>query len=448
MAEYSGMNHGVIAALEHVAEDLGIVGASTLAIQQSLGVIVGRKDSLMTLLNRHRELVAKFKSVRYLRVVREYNVAADSLAGEALESKVSQVVLNDHHGIKVENTGSETSVQILDGKTRYIHAMDSDIPLQRKTFADFAHQERAKVSATTRSQAKTKKKRVHFEDEVPEGTTNAEATEAATETSETQEVRYEPKANDIDPVTVQEERRHRIAQVQDEELRWSNLKAILRGEITAMTYKEAREAWKWADNFVLSSDNVLYYTGVSRRKVDENLPELSLRLVVPTTMIQEVLPNVKHDYYWIGLYADVEKHVKSCLDYGSSESLPQLKGYSPGNGLAERPFQVVSMDFVISLPRSRRGNTALRLWQCSFTGFVIAKAMSDTDALTVARWKRKVEEFAYELELPDKSGYRFYPVVHVSRQKAVNEFCDQPKARVARDVAEEVRIDFDKELLP
>ncbi|OWZ00484.1 hypothetical protein PHMEG_00028312 [Phytophthora megakarya] len=37
------------------------------------------------------------------------------------------------------------------------------------------------------------------------------------------------------------------------------------------------------------------------------------------------------------------------------------------------------------------------------------------------RGKRKVEEFAYELELPDKSGYRFYAVVHVSRLKAVND---------------------------
>ncbi|OWY90534.1 LOW QUALITY PROTEIN: hypothetical protein PHMEG_00041303, partial [Phytophthora megakarya] len=90
MAEYSGMNHGVIAALEHGAEDLVIVGDSRLAIQQSLGV--SHADSLMTLLNCHRERVAKLKSVRYLHVVREYNAAADSLAGEALESKVSNVV--------------------------------------------------------------------------------------------------------------------------------------------------------------------------------------------------------------------------------------------------------------------------------------------------------------------------------------------------------------------
>ncbi|OWZ04626.1 hypothetical protein PHMEG_00023439 [Phytophthora megakarya] len=64
------------------------------------------------------------------------------------------------------------------------------------------------------------------------------------------------------------------------------------------------------------------------------------------------------------------------------------------------------------------------------------------------RIKRKVQEFAYELELPDKSGYRFYPVVHVSRLKAVNEFCDRPKTRLAQDITEDTRLYFDEELLP
>ncbi|OWZ17156.1 hypothetical protein PHMEG_0008949 [Phytophthora megakarya] len=62
--------------------------------------------------------------------------------------------------------------------------------------------------------------------------------------------------------------------------------------------------------------------------------------------------------------------------------------------------------------------------------------------------KRNVQEFAYELELPDKSWYRFYPVVHVSRLKAVNEFCGRPKTRLAREVAEGARFDFDENLLP
>ncbi|OWY90427.1 hypothetical protein PHMEG_00041448, partial [Phytophthora megakarya] len=66
MAEYSGMNNGVQAVLDIGATDLVIVGDSRLAIQQSLGVIASKKESLMTQLNRHRELVARLKSVKYL----------------------------------------------------------------------------------------------------------------------------------------------------------------------------------------------------------------------------------------------------------------------------------------------------------------------------------------------------------------------------------------------
>ncbi|KAE8878923.1 hypothetical protein PF003_g37165 [Phytophthora fragariae] len=64
------------------------------------------------------------------------------------------------------------------------------------------------------------------------------------------------------------------------------------------------------------------------------------------------------------------------------------------------------------------------------------------------RIKRKVDEYAFELDLPDRSGYRFYPVVHVSRLKAVNEFGERPRTRLAPDMTEETRLDFDEELLP
>ncbi|KAG6622559.1 uncharacterized protein IUM83_05307 [Phytophthora cinnamomi] len=64
------------------------------------------------------------------------------------------------------------------------------------------------------------------------------------------------------------------------------------------------------------------------------------------------------------------------------------------------------------------------------------------------RVKKKVDEYAYELELPDRSGYRFYPVVHVSRLKAVSEFSDRPRTRLTPEVTEGSRLDFDEELLP
>ncbi|GMF89545.1 unnamed protein product [Phytophthora fragariaefolia] len=64
------------------------------------------------------------------------------------------------------------------------------------------------------------------------------------------------------------------------------------------------------------------------------------------------------------------------------------------------------------------------------------------------RIKRKVEEFAYELELPDKAGYRFYPVVHVSRLKPVSEDNRRPTAELVDELGEDDRFDFDEELLP
>ncbi|OWZ15535.1 hypothetical protein PHMEG_00010812 [Phytophthora megakarya] len=63
------------------------------------------------------------------------------------------------------------------------------------------------------------------------------------------------------------------------------------------------------------------------------------------------------------------------------------------------------------------------------------------------RVKRKVEEFAYELKLPDRSGYRFYPVVHVSRLKMVDEFGDRLSALLTQDVNEATRLDLEEELL-
>ncbi|RAW39455.1 hypothetical protein PC110_g4314 [Phytophthora cactorum] len=75
------------------------------------------------------------------------------------------------------------------------------------------------------------------------------------------------------------------------------------------------------------------------------------------------------------------------------------------------------------------------------------RAKEHSDALSGLE-KAAVPEFAYELELPDRSGYRFYPVVLVLRLKAVSEFPSRPRTRLTQDVTEESRLDFDEELLP
>ncbi|GMF22672.1 unnamed protein product [Phytophthora fragariaefolia] len=51
-----------------------------------------------------------------------------------------------------------------------------------------------------------------------------------------------PNAEEIDPVAVQNERCRRIAKTQEEELKWANLEAVLRGNSANLGYKAAREA--------------------------------------------------------------------------------------------------------------------------------------------------------------------------------------------------------------
>ncbi|GMG18127.1 unnamed protein product [Phytophthora fragariaefolia] len=656
-----GMNEGLRAAQAYGVTDLVVAGYSRLAIQQSLGVIACLKESLLTQLNIHRALVARFQSVRYLHVTREYNASADSLPGATLAAKEAKTTLTEESKSKLEQLNRIHEV-IYERPNRgftqvsTLRALSWDMGTQRDIFFDFALKPRF-ITAITRQQTQTAKKRVKFADAHDEDS----------------EALPPPSAEDVDPLEVQEERRRRVGRAQDEELRWANLKLVLKGESSSLGYKAAREAWKMADRIVLSDDGLLYFLGENRRWGSDRMNETVLRLVVLTTMVQEVLQSchdslegghqgivrtfhrVKADYYWIGLYADVERHVRSGPDCSSSKSRPQLRGYSPGNILAERPLQIVSMDFVIPLPKSRWGNTALLLFQCAFTGFVMAKAMSDTSALCVAqafeecvyrrfgapslvrhdrdlrfmsevfqafaetmqsrsratlsyrpqangrqersvktvmqsvrvyavdplqqdwdevverlvfainnsqdttwkdtpfylvhgwdaqstrkamasslkrgfgrqsdalawkrevnrqqeitlkmakevnessegnpenaedtstpvdespksliepgdrvwlymervqpgltknlthRWhgpfrvKRKVEKYAYELELPDRSGYKFYPVIHMSRLKAVKEFGDRPKVRLTRVLTDEARLDFGEELLP
>ena len=59
-----------------------------------------------------------------------------------------------------------------------------------------------------------------------------------------------------------------------------------------------------------------------------------------------------------------------------------------------------------------------------------------------------MEDFAYELDLPDRSGYRFHPVVHISRLKGVNDSSERPTKRLVAGSDDTSGSDFDEELLP
>ncbi|GMF26854.1 unnamed protein product [Phytophthora fragariaefolia] len=68
-----------------------------------------------------------------------------------------------------------------------------------------------------------------------------------------------------------------------------------------------------------------------------------------------------------------------------------------------------------------------------------------SDALAWRREVNRQQEIALKMA---KAGYKFYPVVHVSRLKAEKEFSDRPKVRLTRELTDGARLDFDEALLP
>ncbi|KAE8969057.1 hypothetical protein PR002_g27549 [Phytophthora rubi] len=230
------MNHGVAAALDRGITDLIIVGDSRLAIQQSMGVIACKKDTLQVELARHKTLTKQLSSTRYLHVLRTYNASADALATEALEAKAGRVI---------PNAERKAELQVLNRIQELLY-VDRDSAKTDETTAN--------ITAVTRNQAR----RVRFEDNERKNLAERNSAEdnSAEESQETPgagETSREPRegqgneyevsyqapevhrvvdpaeaaaepgwtssAQDVDPVAVQAERRNRISKAQDEECR-------------------------------------------------------------------------------------------------------------------------------------------------------------------------------------------------------------------------------------
>ncbi|GMF37533.1 unnamed protein product [Phytophthora fragariaefolia] len=502
---YPVRGHAVSVAPTYCVTDLVVVGDSRLAIQHSLGVIACLKESLLTQRNIHREFVARFQSVRYLHITREYKASADSLAGEALAVKEAKTTLTEKSKSKLEQLNRIHEV-IYERPNREVtqvstlRTLSEDMVTQRGNVFDIA----LKPSVTGGP-------------EPPDRPNDATTESSHVENGEIPPgvAEHPPSAEDIDPLEVLEERRRRVGRAQDEELRWANLKLVLKGEGASLGYKAAREDWTMADRFVLSDDGLLYFLGEHRRWGKDRMNDTILRLVVPTTMVQEVLQSshdslegghqrivrtfhrVKADYYWIGLYADAERHVRSCPDccsrFGRQSyalawrrevnrqqeiALKMAKEYQAVEKVrrASQHNDSLSRQEKPSLPRPRvsensEDNPEDAEDTSTPMGWMMVRSLSlslaiecgctwkESNQVSLRNWHivgmdpselkgRLREIYAYELELPDRNGYRFYPIFHVSRLKAVKEFGDRPKVRLTRELTDEVRLDFDEELLP
>ncbi|OWY91196.1 reverse transcriptase, partial [Phytophthora megakarya] len=190
-----------------------------------------------------------------------------------------------------------------------------------------------------------------------------------------QQVALEP----LDPLSYQRERWRRIKVHQEQDEYLCDLRDFLNGEVDRFTLHQLRKIAKVADLFALDARGVLYRLAQSTRGRPRDAQD-ELRLVTSYAHedfqgghqgIKRTHEKLRSVFYWPGMYADVERHVKECVDCASGKGHPSNPGPFPGNIEQRRPFEVVSMDSVTHMPKSERGNTFLLLFQDMFSGFVM-----------------------------------------------------------------------------
>ncbi len=382
-AEYNGLILSLKLAIERKLQSVIICGDSDIVISQMLDRKECKADNLQRLRLEAKKLMAQLQECKLHHVVRMYNGSADLLTKQTMaqEAKIEVKLEEEAETLKLLNRLPEVILPIADGEV---------------------DETKVEVQVVTRYRSK------NYETQTTEGTSprpnNTEQLDGPErERKRKSRANYEPAEELVweDVGWVEKARKERIRIAQDEEQWIYDLKCFLKGELTKLDREKVGTCGKLAIHFELDADGLLYYISTAKRK-DSDGSRLYLRLVVPTTLHEDLLHHchtslqgghqginvtferVRSSFYWRGQYKDVVEYVNGCQDCETGKGRPRLKGPSPGNIVGYYPFQVMAMDHIPSLPCSDKGNTELLVWVCLHTGFFICKATSSRTAQTIA----------------------------------------------------------------
>ena len=81
---------------------------------------------------------------------------------------------------------------------------------------------------------------------------------------------------------------------------------------------------------------------------------------------EKTFAKLSKSYFWPGMRTDVKIFVDRCRICQHSKGRKQNVGFYQPLPIPERPWDEISMDFVLGLPRTQRGNDSILWW---LTGF-------------------------------------------------------------------------------
>jgi hypothetical protein len=70
---------------------------------------------------------------------------------------------------------------------------------------------------------------------------------------------------------------------------------------------------------------------------------------------EKTFTKLNESYFWPGMRADVKRFIERCQIYQHSKGRKQNAGFYQPLPIPERPWEAISMDFVLGLPKTQRG---------------------------------------------------------------------------------------------
>ncbi|OWY96077.1 reverse transcriptase, partial [Phytophthora megakarya] len=299
-AEYFGLLKGLAMALERGIQDIVVVGDS-------------RIPNLQRRLAECEILKKRFQTVRLVHMKREFNQAADYLTSKLLYD------LEKRH-LEVVSKIREQLVKPSEGTDTRVHSGD---PMQDSG-------ERDGNSGTRHGPG-------------PECAPLSSAARVMTvlTRSRAQEV-DDDEVPPMGPLAFQAERWRRIKVHQESDEYLTEIRAFLNDDLNKFSSTRLKKISKVADLFVLDR-GILYrlphsVRGRPRHTVD------NLRLVVLSSLrdahedfqgghqgITRTHEKLRTEFYWPGMYTDVQHFVKECMGCASGKGAPPNAGPSLGN---------------------------------------------------------------------------------------------------------------------
>ena len=184
------------------------------------------------------------------------------------------------------------------------------------------------------------------------------------------------------------------AQLADDELQ--PLIQYLKGE-NVSTPKSTRVSVQHIARHYTIEDGLLYHHDI----LGESQP--LRQLVIPTSLKKRILyafhnsplaahlgrtktyDRIRQRYFWNGMYSDVRKWIKTCLDCRKAkQTLQRHSGYLHPQ-LYDQPFDTVGIDLLGPFPLSSRGNLYVLTVIDGFTHWPEFIAIPDATAKTITR---------------------------------------------------------------